>query len=140
MNHTKAVVSIDACYGLDIYVSASKKECAIRLISSDMYFLTIAPDLDPKLRYEIFRVMISARGYIIIQAKSAHSVAGKNIFMVYSINGENIVNKECNEFINAAMLDQLQYSLVNSPDKTRSLEEREEGLESTTSSQWKRRS
>eukprot|EP00826_Nyctotherus_ovalis_P064835 TRINITY_DN9518_c0_g1_i3.p1 TRINITY_DN9518_c0_g1~~TRINITY_DN9518_c0_g1_i3.p1 ORF type:complete len:120 (-),score=10.40 TRINITY_DN9518_c0_g1_i3:381-740(-) len=115
MNHTKAVVSIDACYDLDVYVSASKKEYTIRLISSNIHFLTVVPDLDPKLRYEIFRVIISARGYIIIQAKSAHSVAGKNIFMVYSINGENIVNKECNEFVNATMLDKLQYSLVNIP-------------------------
>jgi len=113
MDHTKAIISIDACYNLDVYVSASKKKCALRLISSNVYFLTIVPNLDSKLKYKIFRVMISSRGYVVIQARSANSVAGKNAFLVYSINGENIINKECDEFINAVTFDQLQYCLVH---------------------------
>ncbi len=111
-DHNDAVVSIDANYELDLYASASKFACVLRVMSTNRYFLTISPELSRKVKYRIFKILLSSRGYIVIQARSVFATYEKDMLVVYSINGEKIATRELEEFLNAMILDQTQYFVV----------------------------
>ena len=114
IDHHDPIISIYACYELDLYASATKHTCVLRVMSTNYYFRTIIPDLQSKLRYKIFRVVLSLRGYAIFQLRSAFSSYGKDALVIYSIHGERIVSKELDESINTFILDRFQYFIVNS--------------------------
>ena len=106
------MVSINACYELDLYASITKQECVLRVMSTNKYFLKIIPQFKLKISYKLFRVMVSLRGYIILQARSSFISYGHDLFTVYSMNGEQLIVKELDELINAVVFDQYQYFIV----------------------------
>ena len=89
-DHYEPIISIDSSFDLDMYVTASNYSCILRVASTHKYFLTITPDLNPvssNVKYRIYKVLISPRGYVIIQAKSLFKAYNKDMMLVYTING-----------------------------------------------------
>ena len=115
-DHNDPVASLDANTELDLYASASRTCCVLRVASNDGYFLTIVPELAGKVRYSIFKVLLSARGYVIIHARSVYKTYERDMLMVYSVNGEKIVQKELDEFVNAILMDPHHYFIVRMGD------------------------
>ena len=111
-DHSDPIVSISSSYELDLYASASQSSCVLRIISTCRYFLTINPELTTKVTYRIFKVLLSAKGYVIIQARCTYQTFEKDMLIVYSINGEKIAQRELDEFVNGILLDSLQYHIV----------------------------
>lgn len=111
-DHYDAIISIDSSYELDLYVSASKTFCVLRVSSTNQYFLTIAPSFASKPRYHIFKVLLSARGYLIVQARSSLSTHKKDAFVVYTVNGEEVARLGVEELVNSVLLDVHQYYIV----------------------------
>ena len=111
-DHNDSIISVDSSYELDIYATASTTSCVLRIMSTNRYFLTIKPQLDFVVKYKIFKIMLSFRGYLIIQARTAFATLEKDLLMVYSINGELIAQKEVDESLNAIIFDHNQYFIV----------------------------
>ena len=111
-DHDSSIISIDANFDIDLYVSGSANSCIIRVISTNRYFKTISPNLFDVAEYSIFKVMISARGYIVIQERSTFSNYEHDKLIVYSINGEKIAERKLDEYINGLLFDQTQYFIV----------------------------
>ena len=122
------MLTIDANYGLDLYVSGSKCSCVLRVISTNCYFLTIAPKLGLKVNYRIYKVLLSVRGYLIIQCKSELKTYERDMLLVYGINGDLVALKELDEFLNDIFFDTHQYFIVQSIKNIRLQEEVEEDL------------
>lgn len=114
-DHYEAIVSIDSSFALDLYVSASRASCVLRIASTNRYFLTITPELSLKVKYGIFKVLLSARGYLIVQARSEFKTYDKDMLLVYSLNGEKIAQLELEEHLNAILFDPHQYFIVPYP-------------------------
>ncbi len=111
-DHNDAIVSLDANSELDLYASASKTSCVLRVASNNRYFLTIQPELSLKVKYEVFRVLLSSRGYVIFHARSAFKTYERDMLIVYSINGEKVAQRELDEYVNAILLDPHGYFVV----------------------------
>jgi len=112
-DHYGTILTIDSSYELDLYVSASRFSCVLRVASTNRYLLTIKPELSLKVKYGIFKVLLSARGYLIIQARSEFKTYEKDMILVYSINGEKVAELELEEHVNAILFDPHQYYIVN---------------------------
>ena len=95
-----------------MYVSASNFACVIRLMSTNKYLLTIKPELSFSVKYRIYRVMLSPRGYLIIQARSLFKTFNKDMLLIYTINGEEVAKLELDECVNDMVLDKHGYYLV----------------------------
>ena len=111
-DHYDAIISIDSSYELDLYVSASKSICVLRISSTKQYFLSITPDFNSKIKYNIFKVLLSGRGYLIVQARSALKIYKKDMILVYTINGEEVSRLILDELINSILFDMHQYFIV----------------------------
>ena len=111
-DHNEPVVSIDSSNNLDMYISASSVSCVLRISSNNKLIGKIIPDLSKSLNYFIYRVMLSSRGYIIIQARSAFKTYNKDMIVVYTINGEKVNSFEVDELINDMVLDRSEYFIV----------------------------
>ena len=104
------VISIDANYEMDLFVSASKTKCTLRVISTMSFFRTIKPKLTGS--YQIYKVLLSARGYIVLQLRSYIEQCNVDIIQCYSINGEFVAETKLDENVNAILFDKTQYFLV----------------------------
>jgi len=109
---SETVISIDSNYELDLYAAACKTSVIIRVMSTNRYLLTIEPELNAKLRHKIYRVLLSARGYLLIHTRSEFSGYENDGLHVWSINGEFIGNIEFGEIVNDILLDQYGYNIV----------------------------
>jgi len=105
-------VSIDTNYECDLYVSASKNTCVLRTTSTNKYFKTITPEFPSKGKYKIFKVLLSPRGYLVIQGRNTIKYNEVDILQTYSINGEKIAEKCLEEYLNAILLDNLGYFII----------------------------
>ena len=112
-DHCDSIVSISSSYDMDLYTSGSNFSCVLRNISNNEYFLTITPELTLTVKYRIYRVILSQRGYVIIQARSLFKTFYKDMLLVYTINGELVIRKELEELINDIILDKYGYYIVN---------------------------
>ena len=83
-----------------MYASSSKSQISLRVLSTHRFFRTITVTLDEE--YEIFKILLSGRGYIVVQIRSA---CNRDILAVYSINGVKIVEKLMNELLNVIILE-----------------------------------
>ena len=63
-------------------------------------------------KYNIYKVLLSARGYVVILARSAFAAYEKDMLLVYSINGEKVAQRELDESINAILFHTYQYYIV----------------------------
>lgn len=104
------IVSINANYEMDLFVSASRTKCILRVISTMYLFRAIKPKLTGN--YAIFKVLLSARGYLVIQLRSYGELNNIDIIQCYSINGELVAETKFEENINAILFDKTQYFLV----------------------------
>lgn len=114
MNHDDPIITIDSSYALDLCVSACKSTCVLRVASTNHHFLTITPKLALKVSYRIYKVLLSARGYLVVQSKSELRTYNKDMISVYSVNGDLVALKELDEFINDVFFDPHQYFIVRS--------------------------
>lgn len=112
-SHAETVVSIDACHELDLYASATRRECVLRTMSTNCYFRTVFLSLPSKPDSKVFRVLLSSRGYVVVQARSGFTMYGRDTFVVYSVNGERVAMKELDELVNAVLFDQYKYFIVS---------------------------
>lgn len=62
--------------------------------------------------YAIYKALLSARGYVVIQTRSYPEANSSDIIVVYSINGELIAETKFHENINAILFDPTQYFIV----------------------------
>ncbi len=86
----------------------------LRVGCTNRFFRKIVPGLvDCKVRFGIYRLLLSARGYVVIQARCPATAYDNDIFFVYSINGELIARKKVTQQINAIIFDSMQYHIVN---------------------------
>ena len=111
-DHNEQIISIDSNYELDLYASASKHSCILRIISTNRYFLEIIPELVFAIKYKIFKIVFSFRGYLIIQARTAYETLEKDMLIVYSINGEKVAQLEVEESLNSILFDPTNYFIV----------------------------
>ena len=111
-DHSNPIVSIDSNYALDLYVSASTTMCVLRVASTNQYFLKIIPQIDLKVEYKLFKVLLSARGYLVIQARSKFVPCRWDMILVISINGEEVSRIKLNECINDIVFDVYHYHIV----------------------------
>eukprot|EP00826_Nyctotherus_ovalis_P045150 TRINITY_DN4959_c0_g2_i1.p1 TRINITY_DN4959_c0_g2~~TRINITY_DN4959_c0_g2_i1.p1 ORF type:complete len:154 (+),score=34.16 TRINITY_DN4959_c0_g2_i1:25-462(+) len=121
----------DSSYPLDLYVSASTNSCVLRVASTNQHFLKLVPQLDPHIEYKIFKVLLSVRGYLVVQARNKLALCKQDLLLVFSINGEEIARTQVNEFINAILLDPYQYFIVRSIQESSCREERRRDLRGT---------
>lgn len=117
-DHDGPVVSIDSSHPLDLYVSASATTCALRVASTNRGFLHFAPQLDAHVDYRIFKVLLSARGYLVVQARNQLALCTLDLLLVLSLNGEEVARTQVNEFINAIVFDPYQYFIVRSAQES----------------------
>ena len=106
------MVSIASSFGLDLYVSASSDSICTRVSSTNRYFCAIVPELSRAMKYSIFKILMSARGYIVIQARTAFCACEPDMLVVYSINGAKIAEQKMDEFLNAMLMDPTEYFVV----------------------------
>ncbi len=106
------MVCLTSNYDLDLYASASASVCILRIMSTNAYFQTIKPVLREEHPYRIFKLLLSSRGYLVIQEKCLHHNCHKDMLLVYSINGERIHELCLYESINAMFFDSTHYFIV----------------------------
>ncbi len=113
-DHSDTIVSLDANSEVDLYASASRAGCVLRVASDNCYFLTIVPEVvsKSKVKFSIFRVLLSARGYVVFHMRSDYKTYVHDMLVVYSINGEKIAQCELDETVNAVLIDPLHYFIV----------------------------
>lgn len=113
MNHTSAVVSIDSNYELDLHITASAKECVVRVSSTRRFYRRIQPRLVYNVaQHRIHSVLLSERGYVVFHLKNTYAGCNCDVLSVYSVNAELICYKAMDESVNAALFDRTQYFLV----------------------------
>jgi len=122
-DHYDPIVSIDSNTETGLYASASNNSCVLRVSSNNKYFLTIKPEFPNNVKYRIYRVLISPRGYLIIQARSLFKGYDKDMVIVYTINGEEVCRRELDECVNDMLLDTYGYHIVNYYENFRLQEE-----------------
>jgi len=117
MDHNDDVISMNSSYELDLYVTATRVSYVLRVASTNEHFLTVHPNLSSNVKYSIFRVMLSARGYVVIQARSQFKAYGKDMLLTYTINGEEVCRVELEEVINDLLFDIHEYFIVSKKSK-----------------------
>lgn len=84
----------------------------------------MVPGLSLGVKYNIFKVVLSARGYLVVQARTAFSTYEEDMLIVYSINGEKVAEQKLDEFVNAMLFDPTEYYLVSPSARTRGIDHR----------------
>jgi len=70
------------------------------------------------LAYNIYKILLSNKGYVVIQLRGVFSVGNADIITIYSINGIQIAYQRLDEIINSMMLDPLtEYFLITGGTK-----------------------
>ena len=84
MDHPEAILSIDSNQGLDLVASCSSVLCALRVISTNRFFrnIQIMIETNKKMKTILYRAMLSARGYLVIQARSFFPGYEKDIIII----------------------------------------------------------
>lgn len=112
-DNDQGIISIDTNYELDLYSSASPNSVVLRIISTNKHLCTIHPELwANRMPYQIYNVLLSPRGYIVIHKRSGQGAYCKDFIDIYSINGEKVAARNIEEYYNAMIFDETGYFLM----------------------------
>jgi WD40 repeat protein len=118
-DHSRAIISIDTSYELDLIASASLDgTIVIRVMSTGKFVQLIQPTLHiADTQYVLNQVRFSWRGYVLAVARAR---AGKSkesdCLLVYSLNGELMRLREAGEVVNCIVMDGSGYNFITGGD------------------------
>lgn len=107
------MVSIDSSAAVDLYASASDSEICLRVLSTQRYLRTIAYEPLSGRFWAIYKVFLSAKGYIVLQLRRRARDCDEDAVVVYSINGVKVIERRLKELLNSIVMEPTtQYHII----------------------------